>query len=221
MSAYLGTDTMPGLYSYLKNDSCICVYINHSYVCHDSYIRMSAYFGTDTMPGLYLCEKRLMHMCVHQSFVCVPWLIHVCATWLIHMCAVTRSYKWHEGGIWLCDDITAHIWMSHVANVWMRDDHTLTWSYPHSYMCDVTHWHVCHDSLIQVTWSRDMIMSAYVGKRWSWSSLSHVTHMNESCHTYRLGIVSVPKYLRIWMSHPTNMNESCHTCEWVMSHIWI
>ena len=23
----------------------------------------------------------------------------------------------------------------------------------------------------------------------------------------------------IWMSHVTHMNESCHTCEWVMSHI--
>ena len=28
--------------------------------------------------------------------------------------------------------------------------------------------------------------------------MSHVTHMNESCHT--------------WMSHVTHMNESCHTC---------
>jgi len=23
----------------------------------------------------------------------------------------------------------------------------------------------------------------------------------------------------IWMSHVTHMNESCHTCEWVMSHM--
>jgi len=38
--------------------------------------------------------------------------------------------------------------------------------------------------------------------------VSHVTHMNESCHTYE-------------MSHVTHMNESCHTYEWVMSHIWM
>ena len=25
----------------------------------------------------------------------------------------------------------------------------------------------------------------------------------------------------IWMSHVTHMNESCHTYEWVMSHIWM
>jgi len=25
----------------------------------------------------------------------------------------------------------------------------------------------------------------------------------------------------IWMSHVTRMNESCHTYEWVMSHVWM
>jgi len=44
---------------------------------------------------------------------------------------------------------------------------------------------------------------------------SHVTHMNESCHTY-VGVMS-----HILMSHVTHMNELCHTYEWVMSHIWM
>ena len=44
---------------------------------------------------------------------------------------------------------------------------------------------------------------------------SHVTHRNESCHTY--GWVMS----HIWMSHVTHMNESCHTYEWVRSHIWM
>jgi len=48
--------------------------------------------------------------------------------------------------------------------------------------------------------------------------MSHVTHMNESCHTYEW-VMS-----HIWMGHVTHTNESCHTesChtyEWVMSHI--
>jgi len=25
----------------------------------------------------------------------------------------------------------------------------------------------------------------------------------------------------VWMSHVTHVNESCHTSEWVMSHVWI
>jgi len=47
---------------------------------------------------------------------------------------------------------------------------------------------------------------------------SHVTHMNESCHTYEWVVVS-----HIWMSRRvTHMNESCHTYEWVVvSHIWM
>jgi len=76
--------------------------------------------------------------------------------------------------------------------------------------------------------------------------MSHVTHMNESCHTYRssandrAGQVSRVTQMHeschtykwvmshIWMSHVTHMdesfthmNESCHTYGWVMSHIWM
>ena len=45
--------------------------------------------------------------------------------------------------------------------------------------------------------------------------MCHVTHMNESCHTYEW-VMS-----HIWVSHVTHMNVSCHTYEWVMSHIWM
>ena len=43
---------------------------------------------------------------------------------------------------------------------------------------------------------------------------SHVTRMNESCHTYEW-VMS-----HVWRSHVTRMNESCHTYEWVTSYIW-
>ena len=53
--------------------------------------------------------------------------------------------------------------------------------------------------------------------------MSHVTHMNESCHTYEWVMAHV------WMSHGTRMNDSCetyagvmwHIHEWVMAHIWV
>ena len=45
--------------------------------------------------------------------------------------------------------------------------------------------------------------------------MSHVTLMDESCHTYEW-VMS-----HSWMSHVTLMNESCQTHEWVMSHIWM
>jgi len=43
--------------------------------------------------------------------------------------------------------------------------------------------------------------------------ISHVTHLNELCHTYEWDVS------QIWMSHVTCANESCHMCEWVMSCI--
>jgi len=45
--------------------------------------------------------------------------------------------------------------------------------------------------------------------------MSHVTHMNDSCHPHEW-VIS-----HIWMSHVTHMNESCHPYEWFISHIWL
>jgi len=56
------------------------------------------------------------------------------------------------------------------------------------------------------------------------TTLSHVTHVNESCHTCESVNQSCHTcksvMSQMWMSHVTHVNESCHTCEWVMSHIW-
>ena len=45
--------------------------------------------------------------------------------------------------------------------------------------------------------------------------MAHVTHMNKSCFTYECGMS------HIWMSLVTHVNESCHTCKWGLSHIWM
>jgi len=44
-------------------------------------------------------------------------------------------------------------------------------------------------------------------------SMSHVTHINESCHTYQW-VVS-----HIWTSHITHSHGSCHTKSRLMSHM--
>ena len=44
-------------------------------------------------------------------------------------------------------------------------------------------------------------------------SMSHVTHMNVSCHAYKWVV------WHVWMSHVTYMNESCHTYEQVMLQV--
>ena len=59
--------------------------------------------------------------------------------------------------------------------------------------------------------------------------MSHVTHMNESCHANDASnhtheyLMKKDRFImsRIWMSHVTYMNESCPKHEWVMSHMWM
>jgi len=43
--------------------------------------------------------------------------------------------------------------------------------------------------------------------------MSHVTHSNESCHTFKWVTFNVR------VSPVTHSNESCHTFQWVMSHV--
>jgi len=60
----------------------------------------------------------------HDSFICVPWLIHmcdmthsdvwhdsfICATWLLHMCDMTHSSTWH-------DSIVCMTWLIHTCDI--------------------------------------------------------------------------------------------------------
>jgi len=73
----------------------------------------------------------------YDSFMCMPWLIHMCdmahlyvchdasmsVTWLMHRCDVTHSCVWHDSCI-------CGTWLIH--------------------LCDMTHSYVWHDSLICV-----------------------------------------------------------------------
>ena len=96
-----------------------------------------------------------------------------------------------------------------------------------------THSYLWHDSCICATWlihMYDMTLWETWGAERSFSTfqwvklrineschirMSHVTHLNESCHTYEW-VMS-----QIWMSHGTHMNELCHLYEWVLLHIWM
>jgi len=50
--------------------------------------------------------------------------------------------------------------------------------------------------------------------------MSHVTHMNESCHTRRSHVTHTNESCHTWRSHATHTNKSCHKYEWDMSHTW-
>ena len=54
-------------------------------------------------------------------------------------------------------------------------------------------------------------------------AMRQVTHINESCHTHEHPLSTRTYHFqcaRIAMSHVTHMNHTCHTHKRVMSHIW-
>ena len=83
------------------------------------------------------------------------------------------------------EGVMSHIWMSH------------------------TTWHIWTSRVM-----RRELLSLVPWAAWMPATVSHVTHMNESCHTHEW-VMS-----HIWMSHVSGVNESCHIDEWDMSHIW-
>jgi len=157
-----------------------------------------------------MCVTRLIHTCdmthlnvyvrhvlgTHDSCLCVTWLIDgwdmthpfvghdssTCVLWLIHMCDTAQSFSWRD---------------SFICVTWLSD------------MSDMTHSCVWHDSFMCVTWLIcvcDMTFS-YVYFRDSFGP-------NRMTKVY-MRINRIP---HTEMSHVTHLNESCHTHKWVMSH---
>ena len=105
---------------------------------------------------------------------------------------------------------------------------TVTWR---TYVCDVTYLYVrrhdCYTSAytfsrapleIRHTFTTHVLNDLAVCATWciaQYEKKSHVTHVNEACHTYER-VMS-----HLWMGHVTHMNGSCLTWEWVMPQLWM
>jgi len=147
----------------------------------------------------------------HDSFIC--------ATWLIHMCNMTHSYVRqthscvrHDSFICAIPMMTpmmTHSYVRHDSFICVRHDSFICaiWLI---HMCDMTYSPVWHDSICEcLTWH-------------VW--MSHVTYMNESCHTNMSQIND--QFLMRWaaygwvMTHTneSSLNESWHIC---MSRHWM
>ena len=101
----------------------------------------------------YVRHEPLTCATCHDSFVCVPWLIH--------MCDMTHSYVRHDS--FMCDMTHSHVrhdsficatWLIHMCDMtylclWHDSFICVTWLI---HMCDMTHSYVWHDSFMCVTW---------------------------------------------------------------------
>ena len=155
------------------------------------------------------------HMIWHINHMCV---IDTCGTYSYVTCHIRIRHVTYQ---WIVSHMntSCHIWMRHVT-------HECDMSHMNA-SCDIRMSHVAHTNESCMDSPRgillpDLTRVTHMNKRvMSHIWMSHVTHMNASCHTYEW-LVS-----HTWMSHVTHMNEPCHIWmrrvlyEWVMSHRWM
>ena len=138
--------------------------------------------------------------------------------------------------------VMSHVWMSHVT--YMNEScHIYEWVMSHVWMRihtgRQTHEEVLYRTFAKEPYKRDYILqkrpaNSYRTPEWvmfiyEWVMshiwMSHVTHMNASCHTYECVMSHIwmcHVWMRpVWMRHVTHMNvsrmdASCHTYKCVM-----
>jgi len=122
----------------------------------------------------------------------------------------------------------SNIWMCHITHM-NESCHTHEWVMSHMQvegsdgelirhkivMLHIWMSHVTYDWVMSHVWHADERVRVSVAH-----IHDHITHMNESCHSYIVGRIRRrvnPPQDR----HVTHMNESCHTYECVMSHMQV
>ena len=179
--------------------------IGRTHMTH-SHVRLIHMHNTTHASLRYGKKGIIINSLWRDSFICVMWRIHT--TWLMHLYAMTHSLSG-----------TRLIHMYEVT-------HSYVWC--DSYICSRRS---SRPQRLLGAWSRvwRILVTSHVYKRFTcpiW--MSHVTRMNESCHTcevrgaefdgywWLVTCINDSRDIYEWvMSH-----ESCHTYERVMSHMW-
>ena len=194
--------------------------MTHSYVRHDSFICVIWLIHLWQLLIVTWLLARLIRVTMTRSkthsrhncdiTVTSQWL----ATRLIHVTIMTSLWSHNNSRQ---DSFTSQLWRHYDVTIESRDvnrDVTIMTSplrrndsWQDSFTSQLSAW-----LLARCDWQQNSFTSQLLRVM---SHMSHVTHMNESCHTYEW-VTS-----RIWMGHVTSMSGSCHTYEWVMSHIWM
>jgi len=146
--------------------------MTHKYVCHDSFICVQLIIYMCAITYLYGWHDSFIW--VTRLIYIVPWLnespqqcfvgshlhlytprcVHMWVTWLINMCAMTHLYVCICVQSLIYTGDTTHLycamtqWKSAAVLRWQS--YTLVYTWMRSYVSDLTHKYVCHDSFICV-----------------------------------------------------------------------
>ena len=128
----------------------------HSYMCHDSCVRMYA---------LFVCHDSCVRM--YDSFIHVPWLIctHV---WLIHIRTLAYSYMCHDSFARVNDSLVYVFSLILFAHDTCMNTHL--YEYVNEYMCL---------ALFYLLWLIHEYVKVHIWMRHQCVHMSHGTCMNE------------------------------------------
>jgi len=154
-------------HSYVWHDSFVRVTwlirtcdMTHSYVWHDSFIRVTWLIRTCDMTHLYVWHDSFVFVTWHDSFIRV--------TWLVHTSNMTRAYVWQDAfmfvtwRIHMCDMTYSYLWNVTCLMQWCAvasltgSRECVTWLSCIHYM---TNSNTQHASFVYVTWD---VTCAYV-----------------------------------------------------------
>jgi len=191
--------------------------MTHSYVWHDSFIRVTRLIHTCDLTHSYVW---------HDSFIRVTRLIHTCntthsnmqhdllihATWLAHL--FTRMS--HD----TCHDSFIHVtWRIHIRHIpHLKSHRTVHPDTTHPYICTNESWQITCDSFIHVTWLTHMF---------AWASLDFFVHATRLIHNRDMTHQGTHNTVQPGMTHSyicTNASwhttRLIHACDTTHSRTW-
>ena len=142
----------------------------------------------------------------HGALVNASWYANINESW--------HTYQW----------VMAHIPISHGTHI-NESLHTYVYMCVHVCTCEYRALLQLNRALLQLKrallqLNRALLISyltgiARISQIMSHTWMVHVTHVNESCHTYQWVMSHTS------MSHVTHINESCYAYECIISHTWM
>jgi len=211
---------------------CVAVCCCH---VHELCMKMQEIYMWIVIFCLGACDYTHAHACTcyfHEYFHTFPWFTHLRVV----------SHEWRRHSLFINE--ACHACVSCIHAFWYVRTcpiHDILRIYIYIFIRDTTYSyvvgliHTWHDSFIndmtrsEATWLIQTRHDSFIfvtahslvhANDQSHIWMSHVTHMNESCHTYE-SVMSHIWISHTWIIHVIHTNESCHTYEWFMLRIWM